>query len=740
MANASLKLDGTGDYIAAVDSAAFDIPEGNWTISIFFRIPSGITQQNHYLVKQEVDSGHKWEFVINGPGPISSVGFWIYGQTGDSLYQMANVNISADVQHHIAFVKVGKKTAIYLDGVKKTSRVNNSNETSSDFNSPQYVGCSIGDSSYAKGHFDSLWIFRENIFNADPSSAANITVPTKRINPNANCMLMLDFNGTDGDTFTDDESSYNHSFTFYGDAQIDTDQFVPQIFEMTASSGLNMADVPAETREFAASASSGLNITGVPAETREITVSTSSGLAVSQEPVGTTSDLVESGFTLAGQATEQGEFPKSAASSMQLSGQATEQGEFPKSTESGLQLSGQVAETTIFNKIVTSGLTMSGTIHRTYELQSSSELEMSGEMRGYLQISPNKADGQYRIADDNLELCELYHGLNEEPDYDEEPFATFETLPQTIDIFERAWASPTANEDGYGWENGSNARNDNENDYANTISLSPGDSTGQLVLTRTAVFTDRVRFKGDLTGGSITISLQVYYDGEWHDVWGGQPTGDWEEHLLTDGFHTVTGMRFGAYNEEEAEGGGYCNIYEVDFGQISIIPGKHYFTLRRRNKWGLSSQNIESWNVILDEDGNIIEPPPNAPSNISITPVAGGKGTVEAQYFYTINDEYAATDWLIYFTDNGTDPDPENDTPTVVAMSKRNGLAFLQWLSPAADDNDMLKVIVRARRVDGGNHFDSENTDVHSCTASTAGPARPDGRASLGYSAETREE
>jgi hypothetical protein len=443
---------------------------------------------------------------------------------------------------------------------------------------------------------------------------------------------------------------------------------------------------------------------------------------------------------LAGTVSENAEFIEEVTGDVVMAAEASETAEYTESASEDVVMGATVAETAEYEDTVVSGLVLSGALRNTIEDSVTVGLGLADSPEAYLSIDNNQAAGQYRIADDSLELYELYHGLNEEPDYDEEPFATFETLPQTIDIFERAWASPTANEDGYGWENGSNARNDNENDYANTISLSPGDSTGQLVLTRTAVFTDRVRFKGDLTGGSITISLQVYYDGEWHDVWGGQPTGDWEEHLLTDGFHTVTGMRFGAYNEEEAEGGGYCNIYEVDFGQISIIPGKHYFTLRRRNKWGLSSQNIESWNVILDEDGNIIEPPPNAPSNISITPVAGGKGTVEAQYFYVANDEYAATDWLIYFTDTGTDPDPENDTPTVVAMSKRNGLAFLQWLSPAADDNDMLKVIVRARRVDGGNHFDSENTDVHSCTASTAGPARPDGRASLGYSAETREE
>jgi len=181
-----------------------------------------------------------------------------------------------------------------------------------------------------------------------------------------------------------------------------------------------------------------------------------------------------------------------------------------------------------------------------------------------------------------------------------------------------------------------------------------------------------------------------------------------------------------------------------DFGPLQIPPfvlldaaesATYYFVLRKRNKWGLISQNIKSWSVVIDGFGDIIAPNPSAPSNVTITPATGGKGLVEAQYLYDLDDDYPATHWLIYFTDTGVDPDPDVDTPTVVAMYKSGGIAHLIWLSAAADNNDTLKVLVRARRVSGSN-YDSDNTDIHSCTAVTEGPAAAPGRAFYGHSAE----
>jgi len=201
------------------------------------------------------------------------------------------------------------------------------------------------------------------------------------------------------------------------------------------------------------------------------------------------------------------------------------------------------------------------------------------------------------------------------------------------------------------------------------------------------------------------------------------------------GYDLFVGARNAAFSNKSS-----MTIDELLLFQTLPSPeGKHYFVLRNRNKFGLTSQNRQSWLLQLDAGAGQMHPLPAAPGNIGIAPAAGGTGLVTAQYLYDDNDGYAATHWLIYFTDTGTDPDPEIDTPTVVEMQKvTSGLAYLQWTTAAADNNDTLKVLVRTRRVAGETNYDSDNTAIYSCTASTQGPASPDGRSLLGRSAEAK--
>jgi hypothetical protein len=192
----------------------------------------------------------------------------------------------------------------------------------------------------------------------------------------------------------------------------------------------------------------------------------------------------------------------------------------------------------------------------------------------------------------------------------------------------------------------------------------------------------------------------------------------------------------GENEEPDLDGEPYETFTELPHITDGGVSMTLYLVLRRRNKFNLSSQNIKSWEIKLDADGQMILPNPDAPQNISIVPAAGAKGLISAQYLFEDDDEYAATHWLIYFTDDGIDPDPEVNVPTVIIMSKRNGRATLRWTSPAADNNDTLKVLVRTRLVSGEDTFDSENTDIYSCIASDQGPTAPDGRAFLGHAAE----
>lgn len=192
----------------------------------------------------------------------------------------------------------------------------------------------------------------------------------------------------------------------------------------------------------------------------------------------------------------------------------------------------------------------------------------------------------------------------------------------------------------------------------------------------------------------------------------------------------------GVDQEPDLEGEPYETFSTLPHTTEAELSAETFFVLRKRNKFNLSSLNIKSWSVKLDADGDIVIPDPADPQNVNIVPAAGATGYVTAQYLYDSGDENAATHWLIYFTDDGSDPDPGVDEPTVVAMNKSNEIAVLKWTSPAADNEDILKVLVRTRAVVGEGQADSTNTDIHSCTASDEGPDEPPGRAFLGNAAE----
>jgi len=152
----------------------------------------------------------------------------------------------------------------------------------------------------------------------------------------------------------------------------------------------------------------------------------------------------------------------------------------------------------------------------------------------------------------------------------------------------------------------------------------------------------------------------------------------------------------------------------------------YYFVLRARNKYGLASENVLSWTVTVDDAGAQVTTRPSAPAWYSVEPAAGGTALVTAEYFYTPDGAYAATKWLVYLTSDGSDPDPDLDTPTEVSMIKSDGVARLSWTSGALGDGATVKVIVRTRRVDAGPvNVDSDNTDIESTTADTDGPAAP---------------
>ncbi len=127
-----------------------------------------------------------------------------------------------------------------------------------------------------------------------------------------------------------------------------------------------------------------------------------------------------------------------------------------------------------------------------------------------------------------------------------------------------AWVTPTS---GSGWPvSPEKARNDNEEDWAESGNVVPGQWTAWFTWGHAALDSDRVRIwssRGlDWLGD---IEVQAYYGGEWQPVYIGECIeGGFEVYTLGDTY-SVTQMRARRYNPEEGDTDvGY--FIEADFG------------------------------------------------------------------------------------------------------------------------------------------------------------------------------
>jgi len=167
------------------------------------------------------------------------------------------------------------------------------------------------------------------------------------------------------------------------------------------------------------------------------------------------------------------------------------------------------------------------------------------------------------------------------------------------------------------------------------------------------------------------------------------------------------------------------------------VSHEYRFVARRRNAWNLASQNLDEWVLELDADGNQVLARPSAPADVELDVLPGLTVRLRAAYGYAADGSRQAGQFLVYLTSDGGDPDPGVDEPTVIDMVKSDGVARLDWTSPAPFLEDaVVKVLIRARRVVTEAdpeaeppveevHVDSDNVDVHQVTVSLPDLAAP---------------
>lgn len=141
---------------------------------------------------------------------------------------------------------------------------------------------------------------------------------------------------------------------------------------------------------------------------------------------------------------------------------------------------------------------------------------------------------------------------------------------------------------------------------------------------------------------------------------------------------------------------------------------------RYRNAYGIESVNWRTFNFVIDDAGANVTPEVSDPVNQSLAQSTGGKLNLSAEYMPNMDADPADT-WRYYVRTDGTDPDPDVDTPVDVGMqfiSFFSESAFLHAdLGPYPYGTD-VRVIVRAYR--DSDDTESTGTTVLQATVATS--------------------
>ncbi|MBT7339042.1 MAG: LamG domain-containing protein, partial [Candidatus Jacksonbacteria bacterium] len=110
--NNSMAFDGTGDYFSLPDSDEWDVPSGDFTISMFFK-PANLTSdmslimhgnagtENYWRIRYDFDAGFRYEMITSGIYTVNMTGAGILSDTN---------------WHHVVLNKVGNEYGMYIDG------------------------------------------------------------------------------------------------------------------------------------------------------------------------------------------------------------------------------------------------------------------------------------------------------------------------------------------------------------------------------------------------------------------------------------------------------------------------------------------------------------------------------------------------------------------------------------------------------------------------------------------------
>lgn len=205
----SALFDGTGDYLAVLDSTDWTFGSGNFTIECWVRFDT--LAGDRTIITQYNSSANRWYFEWH---PTLGLGFACEGDPATfSKYQGSTSGWSVDTWYHIAVVRNGNTITIYRAGTSIASQ-DCTGLSISDYAGSVYIGQRGTDQQYFDGYIDELRLSK-----GIARWTGNFTPDTSPYTSDSYTKLLLHFDGANASTrFIDDAMPLNaEDFEYWTD-------------------------------------------------------------------------------------------------------------------------------------------------------------------------------------------------------------------------------------------------------------------------------------------------------------------------------------------------------------------------------------------------------------------------------------------------------------------------------------------------------------------------------------------
>jgi len=171
MGAAAVAFDGAAGYASSEDNADWDVfgsTSGDVTVCgwVYFDDAVGSTET---LMCQWEDANNRWQLYRSNSGGSLGI-YYVSGGTG--YIDISGGALAQNTWHHVALVKKGAETGVYIDGAQVAY---DATFTADTFAGSLYVGQLGNSSQYFDGRMDDWAIVYHNIFGAAPNSTPNDT-------------------------------------------------------------------------------------------------------------------------------------------------------------------------------------------------------------------------------------------------------------------------------------------------------------------------------------------------------------------------------------------------------------------------------------------------------------------------------------------------------------------------------------------------------------------------------------